>query len=144
MERKITLGITRDIFDAEGNLDIPGPGLKLLDEMPEIQYRMFDQFLPEITAQQIQGCDMVISVGGSVDRTLSHRKRPANCPAIYRGGVRPHRRKGVDRRRCSVLLCARCCPSSYGVHHHHLHFITCDEIDGKGQNHPAGTLVRAE
>ena len=63
MERKITLGITRDMFDADGNLDIPGPGLELLDEMPEIQYRKFDQFLPEVTAEQIQGCDMVISVG---------------------------------------------------------------------------------
>lgn len=63
MARKITLGITRDIFDAEGNLDIPGPGLELLDEMPEIQYRRFDQFLPEVSAEQIQGCDMVISAG---------------------------------------------------------------------------------
>ena len=61
MDGKITLGITRDLFDASGNLDIPGPGLELLDEMPEIQYRMFDQFLPEVTAEQIQGCDMVIS-----------------------------------------------------------------------------------
>ena len=61
MERKITLGITRDIFDADGKLDIPGPGLELLEEMPEIEYRMFDQFLPEVTAGQIQGCDMVIS-----------------------------------------------------------------------------------
>lgn len=61
MDGKITLGITRDIFDADGNLDIPGPGLKLLDEMPEIHYRMFDQFLTEVTTEQIQGCDMVIS-----------------------------------------------------------------------------------
>lgn len=61
MGQKITLGITRDMFDADGKLDIPGPGLELLDEMPEIEYRMFDQFLPEVTAEQIQGCDMVIS-----------------------------------------------------------------------------------
>ena len=61
MEGKITLGITRDIFDADGNLDIPGPGLKLLNDMPEIHHRMFDQFLTEVTAEQIRGCDMVIS-----------------------------------------------------------------------------------
>ncbi len=63
MESKVMLGITRDIFDVDGKLDIPGPGLELLNEMPEIQYRMFDRFLPEVTAKQIQGCDMVISVG---------------------------------------------------------------------------------
>ena len=61
MNKNVTLGITRDLFDADGKLDIPGPGLKLLDEMPEIHYRMFDQFLPEVTAEQIRGCDMVIS-----------------------------------------------------------------------------------
>ena len=61
MERKVTLGITRDLFDADGKLDTPGPGLKLLDEIHEIEYRMFDQFLPEVTAEQVHGCDMVIS-----------------------------------------------------------------------------------
>lgn len=61
MDGKIILGITRDIFDADGKLDIPGPGLELLNDMPEIEYRMFDQFLPEISAEQIRGCDMVIS-----------------------------------------------------------------------------------
>ena len=75
MDRKVTLGITRDIFDADGNLlDIPGPGLELLDEMPEIQYRKFDQFLPEVTAEQIQGCDMVISAAAQMDRTVGHWK----------------------------------------------------------------------
>ena len=63
MERKVTLGITRDMFDEDGKLATPGPGLELLDEMPEIQYRMFDQFLPEVAAEQVQGCDMVISAG---------------------------------------------------------------------------------
>ena len=71
MESKVTLGITRDMFDADGKLDIPGPGLELLDEMPEIQYRMFDQFLPEVTAAQVQGCDMVISAAGQwTERSL--------------------------------------------------------------------------
>ena len=35
MERKVRLGITRDFFDSAGNLAIPGPGLELLNEMPE-------------------------------------------------------------------------------------------------------------
>ena len=71
MESKVTLGITRDMFDADGKLDIPGPGLELLDEMPEIQYRRFDQFLPEVTAAQVQGCDMVISAAAQwTERSL--------------------------------------------------------------------------
>ena len=61
MERKVRLGITRDFFDSTGNLAIPGPGLELLNEMPEVDYRIFDRFLPEVGAEQIRGCDMVIS-----------------------------------------------------------------------------------
>ena len=61
MERKVRLGITRDFFDPAGNLAIPGPGLELLNEMPEVEYRIFDRFLPEVGAEQIRGCDMVIS-----------------------------------------------------------------------------------
>ena len=61
MDTKVRLGITRDMFDPDGNLLIPGPGLELLNDMPEIEYQMFDQFLPEVAAEQVQGCDMVIS-----------------------------------------------------------------------------------
>ena len=76
MDRKVTLGITRDIFDADGNLDIPGPGLELLDELPEIQYRKFDQFLPEVTTEQIEDCDMVISAAASwTERSVSGNDR---------------------------------------------------------------------
>ena len=63
MGRKVRLGVTRDLFDPDGNLAIPGPGLDLLNEMPEVEYQMFDQFLPEVAAEQIHGCDMVISAG---------------------------------------------------------------------------------
>lgn len=61
MNRRVTLGITRDMFDPDGKLTIPGPGLELLNEMPEIDCRMFDQFLPEVAAEQVHGCDMVVS-----------------------------------------------------------------------------------
>ncbi len=63
MNEIATLGITREYFDEHGNLTMPGPGLKLLDEMPDLEYRVFDQSLPEITPAQIHGCDMVISAG---------------------------------------------------------------------------------
>lgn len=41
---------------------IPGPGLKLLDEMPGVEYEMFAEHLPEVSPEQIQRFDMVISL----------------------------------------------------------------------------------
>ncbi|MBA7695995.1 hypothetical protein ES703_104637 [subsurface metagenome] len=62
MSRKARIGITRDLFDQDGKLIIPGPGLKLLDEMSAAEYEIFPELLPEITPEQIQGLDMVISL----------------------------------------------------------------------------------
>ena len=59
MGRKARIGITRDFFDEEGKLWIPGPGLKLLDDMPDIEYEMIPEFKKEITPDQIEGFDMV-------------------------------------------------------------------------------------
>ena len=57
MGRKIRLGITND--------DIPRPGLKRLDEMSNIEYQVFSEFLPEVSAEQIRGFDMVVTAGAS-------------------------------------------------------------------------------
>lgn len=62
MGRKVRIGITRDLLDKEGKFWIPGPGLKLLDEMPGMECEIFSENLPEVTAEQIQGIDMVISL----------------------------------------------------------------------------------
>ena len=62
MGRKVRIGITRDLFDREGKFYTPGPGLRLLEEMPNLEWAMFPEFLPEITPEQIQGFDMVISL----------------------------------------------------------------------------------
>ena len=59
MGRKAKIGITRDFFDEEGKLWIPGPGLKLFDDMPDIEYEMIPEFKKEITPDQIEGFDMV-------------------------------------------------------------------------------------
>ena len=61
MKTSITIGITREFFDAEGNIAIPGPGLKLIDEMPGFEYRVFAEPHAEIAPEQVRGCDMVIS-----------------------------------------------------------------------------------
>ena len=41
MTNKARIGITRDLFDKDGKVIIPGPGLKLLDDIPDIEYKIF-------------------------------------------------------------------------------------------------------
>ncbi len=62
MGRKAKLGITRDHFTKDGSPIAPAPGLKRLDEMPDIEKEVFPEFLPEVTPEQIQGFDVVISL----------------------------------------------------------------------------------
>ncbi len=85
MGRKARLGFTRDFFDEKGKLWIPGPGLKLLEAIPDVEYGMIPEFKREITPDQIEGFDMVAtfrplwtkqSIAGN-DRLIS----------IHRGGV---------------------------------------------------------
>ena len=61
MKTKATVGIARELFDAEGNLDIPEPGLELFAEMPGVEYRVFAEQHAEIAPEQVHGCHMVIS-----------------------------------------------------------------------------------
>ena len=62
MKRPTRIGITKDAIDSEGNFIAPGPGLKLLDEMLEVDYNVFPEMLREVTPQQIEGYDMVCSL----------------------------------------------------------------------------------
>jgi len=85
MGRKARIGLTRDFFDESGKFIMPGPGLKLLDEMPGVEYEIFSEFRREVTPDQIEGFDIVCtfrplwtreSIAGN-DRLIS----------IHRGGV---------------------------------------------------------
>lgn len=85
MGRKARIGFTRDFFDEKGKLWITGPGLKLLNDMPGVEYEMIPEFRREITPDQIAGFDMVAtfrplwtkqSIAGN-DRLIS----------VHRGGV---------------------------------------------------------
>ena len=51
MGRKMTIGATNDGI----------PGIGLLDELRNVEYRQFPQFVPEIDPEHIRGFDMVIS-----------------------------------------------------------------------------------
>ena len=89
MSSKIKVGITRDLFDEKGNFLVPGPGLNLLKGMPNLEYRVFDRFLDEVTPEQIADIDMVINQSPRwSERTLRGNDRVL---AIFRMGV------GYDR-----------------------------------------------
>ena len=104
MSRKARVGFTRDFFDKEGKSILPGPGLKLLEEMPSIKSEVFPEFLPEVTPEQIRGFDMVIS------RTLprwTERSFIGNNQllSIHRSGVGYDRVDVPALSNAGVLLC---------------------------------------
>jgi len=83
--RKARIGLTRDYFDEKGKLWIPGPGLKLLDDMTDVEYQMIPEFRREITPDQIENFDMVVSF-----RPLWTKQSIAGNDqliSIHRGGV---------------------------------------------------------
>ena len=72
MKRKASIGITADVLDGNGECVIPDPGLSLLDDMSEVEHRIFDEYLPEVTSEQVAGCDFAVSIAPRwTSRTLS-------------------------------------------------------------------------
>jgi phosphoglycerate dehydrogenase-like enzyme len=83
--RKARVGLTRDFFDESGKFVMPGAGLKLLDDMPNVDYKMFSEFKREVTPEQIAGFDMVATF-----RPLWKKTSLAGNDqliSIHRGGV---------------------------------------------------------
>jgi phosphoglycerate dehydrogenase-like enzyme len=62
MARKVKVAITREYIDEDGQFMVPGPGLALLDEMPNVEYTILPEFNPLVTPEQIAGYDMVITM----------------------------------------------------------------------------------
>lgn len=62
MGREVRIGITRNLFDNDGKFFTPGPGLRLIDDMPNVAWEMIPEILPQITAEQIRGFDIVINL----------------------------------------------------------------------------------
>jgi len=100
LARKARVGITRDFFNEEGKLWIPGPGLKLFDDIPNIEYAMIPEFKKEITPDQIEGFDMVAtfrplwtkqSLAGNSQLISAHRGgvgyERLDVPAVTDAGV---------------------------------------------------------
>ena len=61
MGRKARIGITKDFYDKNGKLVFPSPVLKQLDEMPDVEYAVLSEILPEATPELIKDFDIIIT-----------------------------------------------------------------------------------
>jgi len=85
MTRKVVIGITRDRFNDKGQFLNSDDGIKLLEEIPGVEVRKLAEIKPEITPEQIQGMDMVIS--GLAKWTASSLAGNDRLISIHRCGV---------------------------------------------------------
>ena len=85
MSKPTRIGVTKDAIDSEGNFIAPGPGLKLLDETPGVEYDVLSELLGEVTPQQIEGYDMVFSL--TPRWTASTFKGNDRLLSVHRFGV---------------------------------------------------------
>jgi phosphoglycerate dehydrogenase-like enzyme len=85
MSRNARIGITNDFFNNEGAPLNNRPKIKLLEEMPGVDYQVFPEYLPEIMPEQIQGFDMVMSyIPKWTPSTLAGNTQ---LLCVHRGGV---------------------------------------------------------
>jgi phosphoglycerate dehydrogenase-like enzyme len=88
------------MFDKDMKPITPGPGLKLLDAMPNVEYKIWDQYLVEATPEQIKSFDVLIvlkpkftekTVAGNDQLLAIHRNGVGydtiDVPAMTRAGV---------------------------------------------------------
>jgi len=85
MGRKARVAVTRDLFDERGRSVSPGPGPSILDKMPDAEWDKFQEYLTEVTSEQVKGFDMVISFAPYwTTRTFAGNDQ---ILSIHRGGV---------------------------------------------------------
>lgn len=85
MGRKVRVAVTRDLFDEEGKSVSPGSGPSVLDQLLDVEWDKFQEYLTEVTPEQAKGFDMVISFAPYWTRpTLSGCEQ---LLSIHRGGV---------------------------------------------------------
>ncbi len=85
MGRKARVAVTRDLFDERGRSVSPGPGPSILDSLPDVEWDKFQEYLTEVTSEQVKGFDMVISFAPYwTTRTFAGNDQ---ILSIHRGGV---------------------------------------------------------
>lgn len=104
MSRRIKIGLTRDYLDKDGKFMLPGTGLRLLQESPDIEYEVFSELLAEVTPEQIEGFDIVITRNFSkwTERSLTGNNQ---LISIHRSGVGYDRIDVPALTNAGVLLC---------------------------------------
>ena len=85
MAANVRIGITRDLFDDDGAFFTPGPGLDLLDQMEGVEWKMFPDFHPVITADQVKDFDIVVSLRPKWTR--EGLEKSDHFVAVLRSGV---------------------------------------------------------
>lgn len=103
MTRKARIAITRDLFDKEGKFYTPGPGLKLLNEMPNVEWVMFPELIIDTTPDLIRGFDMVISLRPKWNARSFAPDSQLLC--VHRSGVGYDEVTVPDLTRAGVLIC---------------------------------------
>ena len=54
------VALTADMHDADGKLKFKDLGLDLLEKQPHIDFAPFDEYIPEISADQLAGINGVV------------------------------------------------------------------------------------
>ncbi|MDP7741793.1 MAG: NAD(P)-dependent oxidoreductase, partial [Lentisphaeria bacterium] len=79
------VALTADMHDADGNLKFKDMGLGLLENQPHIDFAPFDDYLPEISADQLAGINGVVVLTPSVGK--DSLARPGDLLCVARVGV---------------------------------------------------------
>jgi phosphoglycerate dehydrogenase-like enzyme len=79
------VALTADMHDADGNLKFKDLGLGLLEKEPHIDFAPFDEYLPEISADQLAGINGVVVLTAHVVK--DSLARPEDLLCVSRVGV---------------------------------------------------------
>ncbi len=60
MSRRVKIGFTRDFLDKDGKFILPGPGLNLIQGIPNAEIEVSREISPDATPEQIKGFDVSI------------------------------------------------------------------------------------
>ncbi len=133
MNRKVSIGISNHLFYENGEFCIPGHGLKYLDDMPGVEWKIIGGDMSHVSPEQADGLDMIITLLSTVTaESLAGNERllavlcnaagydPVDVPALTEAGVTvcntpkavlpsPSRRSrtGASTPRCSICSSAR-------------------------------------
>ena len=104
MSRKVSIAYTADYRDKSGKFVLPGPGWDLIREMTGVELEVFPEFLADVTPEQIDGYDLVLT------RTLARWSEKSfvgnnQLLSLFRNGVGYDRIDVAALNDAGVMLC---------------------------------------